>query len=1390
MRNLIPFYISEKFKLNQTKDKINAAVLFTDVSGFTKMTSELMKNGKEGAEIIADAINKIFSPAINAVYNNNGFIANFAGDAFTAVFPNDKNSSAENALYAAQEILNVFQNQKTFKTKFGEFQISVKIGASQGNLNWNISLNDYQNFYYFSGESIDKSANSEKYADKNQIVCHNSIKTLIEDKADFTRINDDFSLLNNIQTSDSNKNSFQNADYEIQKKFYPEELLKASYIGEFREVISCFISIAEITENLDENVSEIIKLVHDYGGYFNRLNFGDKGAFILVFFGAPSAKEKLFSRAADFAVEVQKIKNLKTKIGMTFGTAYTGFVGNENRSEYTAQGNKVNLAARFMMKSNINEIIVGEEIFKKIQERYQIEYIEQSEFKGFEEALPYYKLIDRKTSVDIDFYTEKIVGREKEISQLNDFLKPLDNNNFGGIVYIDGIAGIGKSRIVNEFKERLDPDKYSWFLMPCDGILKRSFNPIIYFLKQYFEQSEKNSYEENKINFQKRLDLIKNSLKNKNISEELERTKSLIGALLNLYWDNSLYDNLEAKGRYENTIDAVKNLMKAEFTLKPAVIELEDGHWIDDDSAKFLEHLTRNIEDYPFLILSACRYKDDGSKFVFELPETVKQQRIEIGYLDNNGTSEMIKNHLNKDVIPEQTINLIFERSEGNPFYIEQILLYLEENSLLDENGKIKKDKFEIPSSINAVIISRIDKLTSELKEIVKTASILGREFAADVLSNMLLNMKSENVQIEKYLSEGEAEAVWSHLTEIKYIFKHALIREAIYEMQLKKRLKELHQLAGETIEDLYKENIESYYFELAEHYERAENKEKSAEYLLKSAEFCKSNFLNKKASDFYIRLLKQLDDDHSKKAEIYTILGQLHQTKAEFALSDKYYKEGAFEAEKAGDLEKEILARIKKAKLYFTMSRFQDAFDEADKCRKEAEENGFTTEYIKSLNIMGSYYQHTGNFEKSLEKFTEAVDLSEKYENSETLIENLQSLGVMHLHSGNYKESEEIFDRLIKLVDKDKDKLNYVTILTFRGTVYGRQNRFQKSLEDYNIALKTAKEIGYKEVLYQIYSQLGILYGMYGNFDKSLQMSSTAYEFAKEIGSDNFIASALASQGMTFANNGEFERAVENLTKSAGIYERINDVVRRSQVLIGLGVGYFKTGDYKRSLDTFNESLKFYEETENIPLIARNKTYIAEIYMTEGKFEKAMELYDEVLELASKIGDKALETDAYGCIAQIYEAEGNHEKACEIYDKALKIDNEIQLLIFIPEHNYYKAISLYSMGKIDEAEELNLKALELAEKTQDVEVIFKSKILKNKILYHKTEDEEEKEKCYLEIEKITEGIPLQDLKGMGYYELWKLRGNAEYKDKSRVLYEKLYVKAPNFRYERILKEL
>jgi tetratricopeptide (TPR) repeat protein/class 3 adenylate cyclase len=1245
MKKLVPSFILNQIEEKNSIGHFAATALFIDISGFTLMTDALMRNGKEGAEILIDVINKVFAPAVEAIEHNQGFVSTFGGDAFNAVF---MDNSGLSGISAAIEINQIFRNMGLQNTKFGSFHISVKIGISYGNIDWGIVLNTRQNAYYFKGEAIDNCAKCEKECVDNQIIFDNNLRDQIPIvEVDFIERGDGYFLLKNVKSIPIYDLKVKD-DHITENSFMPKSVLDLKVKGEFRNVISCFISFEE-KDNFSQSISDIIDMVYQFGGYFNRISFGDKGGFLLVFFGAPITTEKLYTRACDFALAVQDMSDISTRIGLTYGTAFAGFTGSEIRQEYTCHGNRVNLAARFMMKSNFGEIYIDEYIYAKIATKYDIETLDRSNFKGFTSSVPVYLLSKKHKDFIRTFYNDKIVGREKELQDLREMIQPIFDAKFGGIVYIDGIAGIGKSRLVNQLRSDLG-NNINWFYLPCDEILHKSFNPVIHFLKGYFGQSEKNSEKSNKLNFVNILDNLMNLTADEEIRAELIRTKSILGSLLDLHWKDSLFEKLDAKGRYENFLHAFKFLLKAEILQNPVIIELEDGHWIDSDTLKLLTILTRNVEEYPFIIISSCRYNDDGSEFIFGL-KGIRENRLNIEYLSKAGSAALIQSKLD-GIIPQDTIELISNNSEGNPFYIEQIILYLKENNLLEKN-ELKSKTFEIPTKINSIIIARIDRLTLELKEVVKTASILGREFAVNVLSNMLQNMP-----LNEYLAEGEKETIWDSISEISYLFHHALIREAVYEMQLKQKLRELHKLAADTIEDIYKDNLKPHLYELANHYEKSEIQTKAIEYLGKAGDYAKENYQNDISLNYYIKLLNLLPENAieqrikflQKKADVLQFTGRWEE--AEEILHKAYNL--------SINLKNKKLIAETQNKLGLLL-RNRGALDQAYSLFEQALEIFTVLDdklYISnSIGSMGTVHHYKGNFDKAMEYYNRALAIKEKINDKAGMNRYLGNIGIIYDVQGNKDKAMKFYKHALAICEEIGDKSGIIRHTGNMGNYYYNRCNYVKAMECYQKQLVISQERGDKSSICTAVGNIGSVYKDQDKIDKAMECYQQQITIARELDEKSSISSALGNIGLIFSQQGDYNKALEYYQQKLVICKDLGDKNSYGIAIGNIGRAYANLKEYDMALEYFDNAIKVHEEIG----FKYGLTYWvfgkAECFFEQKHYSEAKRFIEESITISEEISKPDVLFRSRVLAAQIDFADGHEANAMQIFIDMFEMD-------------------------------------------------------------------------------------------------------------------------------------
>ncbi len=344
-----------------------------------------------------------------------------------------------------------------------------------------------------------------------------------------------------------------------------------------------------------------------------------------------------------------------------------------------------------------------------------------------------------------------------------------------------------------------------------------------------------------------------NSLPDSELAQELQRTRSILGALLNLHWDDSLHAQLDAEGRYNNTFLALIALLKAESLRQPVILVLEDFQFTDKDSQDFLPRLKRAIlaagESYPIAILVTTRPPGRG------LAKDLIDARIDLRAISPEAMAHLIEISLGGAPAPD-LVDLLVERSEGNPYFAEQILRYLQEETLIETSQagwRLVREIEEgfLPGDIRSVLVARLDQLARGVRESVQAASVLGREFEIPLLTHMW----REDDLLVQHIAEAEQAGVWNPSDDLHYIFSHGLLRDAAYEMQMQSRRRELHALAVDALEHLYSE-AKSRYAELAYHAKYAGLNTKAQTYYLLAGRTAADSYQNHQAIEYYNRAL------------------------------------------------------------------------------------------------------------------------------------------------------------------------------------------------------------------------------------------------------------------------------------------------------------------------------------------------------------------------------------------------------------------------------------------------------------------------------------------------------------------------------------------------------
>jgi len=616
--------------------------------------------------------------------------------------------------------------------------------------------------------------------------------------------------------------------------------------SERRLVTVLFADVTGFTALAEKNDVEVVSMVLNdcFSGLISTvLRFEgtiDKfiGDGIMAIFGAPLAHENDPERAVRCALEMmedieqfnmQTAINLPSPLGLHVGLhsgwVIAGNVGSDLRMNYSVIGDTVNLAARLVELAPRGEIYLSAETFKLVTNLSIAEGPFPTSLKGKAERVDVYKLRglkgedDKKKEV---MGKDEFVGRTKELEMAQQaFNRVLDKNQ--ARIFIRGEAGVGKTRL----KAELVKMAYRSGLATYEGVCS-SFetNTPYYLWSTLLRNLLKITPQTPEADSRRRLHQTTHTL-------ALDEHEPYLATLLSIRYEEILL--VDDALRKQRIFQSIRALLSALSLRRPIVIILEDLHWIDRFSQELLEYIfsrTTNVVLSLFVLIFREEYTQ--SKTMIQNGELMDLDRL------NRGEAlKLMKLRLDVDTVPALVEELILKRSEGNPFFIQELIKTLLDKKIITVRRRtveVSSDNIEagIPGTIQGVIMSRIDRLQDNIKDVLFSASVIGREFSSPLLEQVIERRSSIAPSLDE-LQTLELILPKTQAQELEFLFKHYLIQEVAYNTILVNKRKELHALIAGAIEQLYGDRLDEFYELLAFHYEKAEQWDKAAEYLSRS---------------------------------------------------------------------------------------------------------------------------------------------------------------------------------------------------------------------------------------------------------------------------------------------------------------------------------------------------------------------------------------------------------------------------------------------------------------------------------------------------------------------------------------------------------------------------
>ncbi|GAB1367432.1 hypothetical protein MASR1M36_23040 [Candidatus Cloacimonadaceae bacterium] len=1112
---------------------------------------------------------------------------------------------------------------------------------AKGKAAWQIIPAKAQHVYWFSGSALAKAAKAQTLARPNELYCWLEPE-LREDSllCHYQRINPHLCRILELKRQSSYRDT--PLDQPDQKDFEPASISQLHSEGEFRDLLSCFVNLKQVAADQAEFV---VKSALAQGAFISHIDCTDKGWVMYAIFGAPRCFDRYQKLACDFALEAKARCGKNIRIGMSEGRAFVGFVGSQTRSEYTGMGKAVNLAARIMMKTEWGEVCCEGILNKALQDSFVSESMGWTEYGGYPQPIETYRLVAKRQEGEVSTHDNLFVGRNAELEILLSSCQELFSGRFAGISYLYGAAGQGKTRLIYELKKKFGSEA-RFLVLQSDSLQRIALNPFIGWIRSEFTKDITGSLSERSAEFKNNWAVLANTFSDRSdkdiITAELNRIESIIAGLIGLEWEGCVFERLEPNSKAAVMGFAIKSLIEMLAKQKPVVLVMEDLHWLDKESESILKLLSRKTSGTALKIILTSRFRDDGSKPELKLDEVIKTDHLCLDGLSETGLGELLAYQLKLPASEELTA-YIMNISQGNPFIAAQLSLYLQETGRLELRGKyyhLKEKAEQMPESVQAILVARIDRLERELKMMVQTASVLGCEFAAVILGAMLDDRQSTNFVIHKEafeskLRQGELENIWKNVNEISYLFNHSLLRDAAYEMQLTKHLKRLHLLAAEAITRHYCED-RTWFAKIAFHYEKARAKMQAADYYLKAGDFEKEQYHFATALDYYGSatdlILGIKGNADPAYAKCLSRKGALHWGKSEYELALSYYEQA----------------------LAILFTNLGDQHPDTAEC----------------LHSIGSYYYVKGSYEKALEYYQKALGIQRlgKNELQPAVASTLNCLGNVFKDQGNLNMAVELYEQALeiwKMLWGERHQ-KIATSYNCLADVYWIQGNYRQAMSLYEMALKIRLEtLGDKHPETAIgYNCMGDVYSQTGHFDKALDCYQTALSIRlKTLGNRHTqTADSLNNLGIVYDITGEYAEALSQLQQALLIKEEIfGDLhLEVATILNNLGGVFDHQGEYDLALEQHEKALQIWMELlgEKHQETAACLNNIGCAYENKGDNGKALEYYEKALKIYLEVlGEKRFETStALVNIGCIYENKQDYRTALLYYNRAFSI--------------------------------------------------------------------------------------------------------------------------------------
>jgi class 3 adenylate cyclase/tetratricopeptide (TPR) repeat protein len=919
-----------------------------------------------------------------------------------------------------------------------------------------------------------------------------------------------------------------------------ESLMSAAIEGERKQVTIIFADISGFTAlndaaNSPAEVEQVIRLInlclqelseaiYEFDGYIDKY-IGDA---IMAIFGAPKAHEDDPERALRAALAMQERlkqfnenppmplpEELGIHMGINTGTVIAGMVGTDRKRSYTVMGDAVNVASRLEGVSERGEIIISEATYALTNRLFAFTERDAVKLKGKRDPLRIYQLNAARdlsqTQRGLTGMEAPLIGREYEMQNLLKHYQKLYQGQ-GSIITVTGDAGLGKSRLIVDFKKQVNHHLHNGiaplWLFGRGLSYRQTFTNrlLVDILHGYLKLPENPDDTLVKLRLEAMGDELFGPRKNQIIP--------YLATLLGLKLDDETAAQMplnDPKVLQQRTYLAVGKWIETLTQQQPVIMVFEDLHWADPSSINLIEYLFSLTRHTPLLILAVTRPDRESNFWNIKIQSARDYAdhftELTLWPLTDDESRQLLKFLLKIEEMPPHTEQLLLNRAEGNPLFLEEVLRSLIEEGVIQRaNGYwgITRTitEIDIPTTLQGVLTARIDRLAEPVKRVLQIAAVIGRVFPRFVLAPIV----NDPEILEKALNELELAELIKVRTpepEPEYMFKHFLTHETAYHSLLYQQRVIIHKQIGDYMSRLYWQLGEEFAAIVAEHYLKSESRPRALRYLHRAGDAAAQSFANQKALEFYTRALS-VAEEIGDEADQSTVLG-------------------IFEG---------------RAKALAQLGEPQKAINDYEAVLSLARRLDNNSAQLRALNGVGSLYASHYDFSRASQFFREALEVARRIGDERGVADTLNQLGNFYYNMGELESATQCYREANEISITLSDELRRIEAEDGLAKIMLEQGEIAASVARYQEIVAVRRRLGYRSGLVNSLATVQMAHTFLGHYSAADEIAAEIVDLQQKSGDLYFIPFIKYYQALTRLYRGELGEAGTVLNEGVQLAE------------------------------------------------------------------------------------------------------------------------------------------------------------------------------------------------------------------------------------------------------------